>query len=177
MKNASSIVTALFAVLFVGCAAVVNSSTSANPDIGATSQTSTQFSGADKVIYHFGDSSIPPEWHRSYTITITGKTAELVVDSYGKIVDTAKIDIDNEKFEALIKTIRKAEIHKVDVKSPSPFCSGGTSESLKIYQQKTELFSGDVSHCQGDWGTLAGDLRSVKAELVDLFPDKKAKLK
>lgn len=177
MKNNTSIVTVLFVVLFIGCAAATNSSIAANADTTAASQTSTQYSGATRVVYHFGDSSIPPEWHRSYTITITRETAQLVIDSYGKVIDESRINIDNEKFESLIKTIDRAKIHKVNVKSASPSCTGGTSESLKIYDQDNVLFDGDVYHCQGNWGTLAGDLRSVKAEMVNLFPDKKVGLK
>src|SRR5690606_31570938 len=43
--------------------------------------------------FHFGDASLPPEAHRSWTVTVTPDMAYVVVDSYGDVVgeDTAEI--------------------------------------------------------------------------------------
>ena len=38
------------------------------------------------VEYHYQDSSVPPEYHRSYTLTVTQGEADLVVDSYGDVL-------------------------------------------------------------------------------------------
>ena len=36
----------------------------------------------DRITYHFGDASVPPEYHRSYTITVAPDKIDMVVDSY-----------------------------------------------------------------------------------------------
>ena len=39
-----------------------------------------------KIVYSYGDSSVPPKYHRSYTITATKDGIRIVVDSYGNIL-------------------------------------------------------------------------------------------
>jgi hypothetical protein len=34
----------------------------------------------------FNDSSVPPEYHRRYTLTADAESAQLVVDSYGDVL-------------------------------------------------------------------------------------------
>lgn len=38
------------------------------------------------VRYHYRDSSVPPEHHRSYTVTVTPDEAHIGVDSYGDVL-------------------------------------------------------------------------------------------
>ena len=42
--------------------------------------------GASKIVYHFKDRSVPPEYHRSYTIEVTKDSSSCIVDSYGNII-------------------------------------------------------------------------------------------
>ena len=41
-----------------------------------------------EIIYRFGDASVPPDYHRSYTITVTAGGVRIVVDSYGDFTVT-----------------------------------------------------------------------------------------
>jgi hypothetical protein len=41
-----------------------------------------------EITYHFGDASVPPNYHRSYTITVTADSVKIVVDSYGNYIKT-----------------------------------------------------------------------------------------
>ena len=176
MKNVGFVAMVFLTMAFAECSSNVDNS-NVGIDKTRSSETKTQFTAATKIIYHFGDASVAPQWHRSYSITVTRSEAQLVIDSYGKIIDQATRDIAATDFEKLIETIRDANISKVTATSDSSGCTGGTSESLTIYDQETELLDADVYHCQGDWGTLSGNIGSVKAAMVDLFPDKRSELK
>jgi len=46
-----------------------------------------------KIIYSYGDSSVPPQYHRSYTITVTNEKLHIVVDSYGDILHEKEYDM------------------------------------------------------------------------------------
>ena len=51
-----------------------------------------------EITYHFGDASVPPKYHRSYTVTVTTDKVRIVVDSYGKILADKGYEITNKQF-------------------------------------------------------------------------------
>lgn len=60
----------------------------------------------DKIYYHFSDSSVPPKYHRSYTIVITKDEVECSVDVYGDVIAEKSYEFTQEKFDKLVqKTI------------------------------------------------------------------------
>ncbi|MCL5991748.1 MAG: hypothetical protein M1419_06560, partial [Bacteroidetes bacterium] len=58
-----------------------------------------------KIIYYFYDSSVPPKYHRSYTITITENKLMIVVDSYGDIINEKEFEIDSSQFVMIKKSL------------------------------------------------------------------------
>ena len=72
----------LLALLGCGC----NSQhLSTSTDVLVTSEVMNE---TNKVEYRYGDSSLPPDYHRSYTITITEDKKTISIDSYGKVLLT-----------------------------------------------------------------------------------------
>ncbi len=53
------------------------------------------------IEYRFSDSSTPPQYHRSFTITVDSNQAHLTVDVYGTILADSIYTINNEKFNEL----------------------------------------------------------------------------
>lgn len=163
--------TLLTVLIFVGCMVLFSK-------CDARQGETPSLANATRVIYHFGDSSVPPEYHRSHTLTVTKSNARLVVDSYGKIVDEATVIISEEQFNQVLKTIRDSKIAVRRSVKEDEGCSGGTSESLEILEGESVLFKADIYHCGGsDYGTLTGDIKAVKEKLKSLFPDFRDELK
>ncbi len=124
-----------------------------------------------EITYSFGDSSVPPEYHRSYNITITTDMLRIVVDSYGDILADEEYEITNEQFNNVEYSLESNEIGNC----PSggyDYCTGGTSEGISYSDGENEIFSGTVYHCGGkDTGDLCGDITSFAYDVKDLVPE------
>lgn len=136
-------------------------------------ETSTQ---ADKLVYHFGDASLPPQYHRSYTVTVTASTLHIIMDSYGDKIGEKSFELKSGDFKGLMDAFTKAGIKNCDMKE-EPGCTGGTSESVTLFNKDAKTFDGSVYHCGGsNSGSLCGDTEALKAHIkgmVEGFPDTK----
>jgi hypothetical protein len=131
-----------------------------------------------KIVYEFKDSSVPPEYHRSYVITITKSEARLAVDSYGKVVEEATLKITDKEFNQIVETIAAAKIRRVSETSAKQGCAGGTSETLKLFDGNKESLTASIYNCGGEsYGNLKGDIAAVKAKVTALFPKTENRLK
>ena len=125
----------------------------------------------DKIIYRFGDSSVPPPYHRSYEIVANKSTINIVVDSYGDIISEKSIELRSENFTDILQTIKKAEISPQKERN-SIGCTGGTSDYLDLFNGDQNIFSGFVYNCGGEkFGNMKGDITIVKTKLKSLIPD------
>ncbi len=123
-----------------------------------------------EIIYRFGDASVPPEYHRSYTITVTPTQVRRITDSYGDVLEDQVGALDEEQFLALVASLRASGLGVVD-SGDSDGCTGGTTETLEIVMDDGERSEGSVSHCgREDSGTLRGDLTSFVVDLNALLP-------
>lgn len=110
------------------------------------------WSQTTKVVYRFGDSSLPPDYHRSYTIVITADKMSITFDSYGKELLNRDYPNTAEAFKAFIDELSKTGIKKNKAKD-NP-CTGGTTESLKLYKGDECYLNGYAAECSGDIGSL-----------------------
>jgi hypothetical protein len=125
-----------------------------------------------KIVYHFKDASVPPQYHRSYTITVTRDQAHIVVDSYGDIVADATTDIPEQIMDDLVKFIEIYQIEKKNRKRDTMKCTGGTSKSLTVYSDDNILLDGTVYQCGGRMeSSISGDIDSFTKKLEGLVPD------
>lgn len=123
-----------------------------------------------KFVYKFHDSSVPPEYHRSFTITVTHNTIEKMVDSYGDTISYEKKEIESEKFSALKKIVTEAEISNCTT-SGKDNCTGGTGISIYFYSDNERVFKGYAAQCGGqDTGDMCGDFEKVLNFLNSLLP-------
>ena len=85
----------------------------------------------DEIEFHFSDSSVPPEYHRSYNILVSKDSIELIVTSYQDTLAKSTISISESDFEK----IRKATIHANEVrpKTTAVAESGSTMSYLDGY--------------------------------------------
>ncbi len=123
------------------------------------------------IEYQFRDSSVPPQYHRSYSIVVQPKTVRIKVDSYGDILADKTIDIRETSFVELITTINASRLVSVESRSEAG-CSGGTSEILTIFTTDGQVYQGDFEHCGGiGIPEKAGDVKNVVQALKNLIPD------
>ena len=124
-----------------------------------------------RVEYRYTDSSVPPQYHRSFVIDVTRDTARVVVDSYGEVLARDSRAISPEEFRAVLETIEEAGLTIVPEKE-NEGCTGGTTETVVLYGEGGILFQGWVYHCAGDdYGTMEGDVEAVAHEIRALIPN------
>jgi hypothetical protein len=117
------------------------------------------------IVYRFNDASVPPEYHRSYTLTADAESVNLVVDSYGDVLhDVTEPNVDELWQDALGESQMLSTVTNVTTDGA---CAGGTSEELRLLdderQAVIDLF---VDHC----GSSAGpDLDEAVAGELALF--------
>jgi hypothetical protein len=126
--------------------------------------------GVRRVVYEYGDASVEPRYHRSYTIDVTKDSVHVVVDSYGDVLADTTYSLDGDRFEALLEELEESGLHSVDGSRPGG-CTGGTTEAFILYGEDGVVLSGSVYHCGGeDYGDLAGDLEGAAGAVRALVP-------
>ncbi|TAL69815.1 MAG: hypothetical protein EPN82_04120 [Bacteroidetes bacterium] len=124
-----------------------------------------------KIIYYYYDSSVPPKYHRSYTITITSDSIRIIVDSYGDVINDKEFEIDSNQFELIKKSLVLNRIKK-GKKIESKGCTGGTSDKIEYYDNDKCLLSASAYHCGNkDYGDLRGDIKNVAQDIRNLIPN------
>ena len=124
-----------------------------------------------EITYHFGDASVPPEYHRSYTVKVTLYKIRIVVDSYGEILAEEGYEITNKQFNDVRNSLERYKIRNCTL-GDDEGCSGGTSERISYSDGENEIFSGSVYHCGGeDTGNLCGDITSFAYDVKNLVPN------
>jgi hypothetical protein len=123
-----------------------------------------------EIVYSFQDSSVPPDYHRSYTATLTPVKAHLVVDSYGRLINDVSEPLSQARFNELATHLEKLEIHSRLAASPQEPCVGGQASRLTVYSGSKILLEGDFKECNGQiQSNLAGDLNVFFKKIKDCF--------
>lgn len=123
----------------------------------------------DRIEYSFSDSSVPPEFHRSFSLIVTPDSAAISIYSYGDVLLKDTYDVSPEKFSKAVSELRSLGIRKVRRGHASP-CSGGTSETLRLYAGSKVLFDGYEDNCQERMSTMRVGGRDIPEALGDVFP-------
>jgi hypothetical protein len=130
----------------LGCGSSDNAST-------GVSVSSDDWEETTRIEYRYGDSSVAPDYHRSYVVTITDSSKMIAIDSYGDVLLTKQYSNTPSGFQAFKEELSKKGIKKHKEKD-SGGCSGGTSESIRLYKGDAMFFDAYVYHCSGESGTL-----------------------
>ena len=159
IRNGLAITAALAATL-AGCASNAKGSGPEMTDSGLP-PTAT-------VSYHFQDSSVPPKYHRSYTLTFDRNQAHVVVDSYGDVL----ADRTAPMTEAAWTTVSNnfPAIRNITVREPEQGCVGGTGFGLKVVDSGAAVFSLQASVCGGANSDAARRVRDWVQPVRTLLP-------
>ena len=123
----------------------------------------------DELVYRYQDASVPPHYHRSYSITATEDRILRVVDSYGDEIERQEAPLNPGELRTLL-----AEVERSLARRATPVeqagCTGGTGESVTVSRKGEPLFRASVYHCGGkDSGDLVGNASALRDAMVALL--------
>jgi hypothetical protein len=129
-------------------------------------------SDAAVIEYRYGDASVPPEFHRSYTLTITRTDVHVVVDSYGDVIVEATEPLPGEVWDDLVADVGDmAALDAGNGAGGGDGCAGGTSRHLTVRDAGVVVVDLDAEVC-GDAGSRAGErIDDYVAPVTEVFPD------
>ena len=146
------LVLALIAVLslFVQC----KSNNDEQPETEQGTNSSADWEQTTIMEYRFGDASVAPQYHRSYTISISSSKKTITIDSYGDVLLQRQYDNTAEEYQKFREAVAEKGISKHEEKEVSG-CTGGKTEYVRLYKGDEMYFDAYVYHCGGeDTGTL-----------------------
>jgi len=120
------------------------------------------------VVYAFGDSSVPPAYHRSVTLTVTADQATIVVDSYGDVLAEESAATPAQVWQQLGDTL--PALASLEVAPPQQGCVGGTTLRVSVSTPDAELLQLDPEFCGGSNEGLEEAIDAWIAPARDLFP-------
>lgn len=124
------------------------------------------------VTYEFYDSSVPPEYHRSYEIELFVEEGSVSVNvhSYGDILHNESFDYSNGQESTLFDLLNKIDpAFKIEEGNS---CSGGTGEMLRIAMKDGTSHSMYIDHCDhDDFPKSCGDVKAVINHLKEMIPN------
>lgn len=89
-----------------------------------------------KIIYVYHDSSVPPQYHRSYRISCIENELELIVNTYNEIINQKKISIDKKVFDTIVELLKKLKFKKKT--KESKWCCWWTWKTIQIIYDNNE---------------------------------------
>ncbi|CAN5588440.1 hypothetical protein BH10ACT1_BH10ACT1_14930 [soil metagenome] len=140
----------LLVVLALALAAVGCGVASADPNPGGGGGTGAEYEPATTEVHvAFQDSSVPPQYHRSYEIIVADRQAHVVVDSYGTVIRDEEIAIPDSVWTAFVRSLDNelAAIDEAD--EPNEDCPGGTSIAVEVSSGDAR-FARDMASCGSD---------------------------
>ena len=125
----------------------------------------------DEAVYHFQDASVPPQHHRSVTITAKAGSIVRVVDSYGEEIERAEGTLAEGGLAKLAAVLADGKVRTKPEEEgvATAKCAGGTSETVTLRNGGKDVFVGIIDHCGGgDTPDFEGDLGPFIAALKAL---------
>jgi len=118
------------------------------------------------IQYRFVDASVPPEYHRSYTVTATEHDWHYTVDSYGTIISDTTQKMTEGWWQEIKLAYKKAKLRK-GKESEGKGCAGGTQVIIEVSFSENRQLRLTEARCGGkNSGNLRGNTAVLKAVLL-----------
>lgn len=138
---------------------------------GCSAEPAHQFDpAATTIVYEFTDSSVPPEYHRSFTLTVEGGIGTIVVGTYDEETARDEQEVSSAVVEDLVAAYNAGDLADVfDVKLPDDNgCGGGQTFEL-TFDDGSEEASTTIYRCSDESEEPALALAAVADPLLDPF--------
>lgn len=152
--------------LLVLAAAALALLTGCNASMADSARLSLLDPETTQIQYRFNDASVPPEYHRSYTLTASAAEARIVVDAYGDVLHDEIATVDDDTWRAVL---RAAAGLPTDSSGHSDDCAGGTSRDLLITEADERVLDVQVADCGSDGQGQAEVIEAFVTPLLELF--------
>lgn len=124
---------------------------------------------ATTITYSFTDSSVPPEYHRSFDLTIADGTGTVVVRTYDEEVAREEAAVDPAAVNELVTAYNDGDLSEVfATPEDDDGCTGGTGVAIVLddgeHQDEAELYVCDDANTEA-----ATQLRTAVAPLLAAF--------
>lgn len=120
------------------------------------------------ITYVFHDASVPPRYHRSFTLTVTRKSTRMVVDSYGTVLADQTRATPDAVWHGLVAGVSTIDGRPVEV--PGQGCTGGTRVDILIDSGDTRVVDLRPEFCGGVNAELKDAIRTWIAPALAIFP-------
>lgn len=141
---------------------------SQRPASQAASPSTTQLPHGAVVTYRFQDSSVPPPYHRSYTLTFDQERARIVVDSYGEVLADETTAMTPEAWEGVSASFDV--IRGLKVAEPAQGCTGGTGFAVNVNSDGTAVVDIEGYACGGVNSEASDQVKTWVSPVRSLFP-------
>lgn len=141
-----------------------------------TSLTNTAQNNNYRYSYRFTDSSVPPQYHRSYEIIVENGNVLFSVDSYGDILYSETLPLQNDQLNDFVTKLKGCKlVNKAESKGEG--CTGGTSVSFSIQSTQMKPMDGYEYYCANHtYGNISGKVDDAVRIFKALIPDFALKL-
>lgn len=100
-----------------------------------------------RITYEFHDASIPPQYHRSITLTVSREEAQIVIDSYGDVLADESTTTPPEVWRTLSDSL--PDLVALTPTAPEEGCTGGTGMDVIIESSRDPLLNLSPQFCAG----------------------------
>lgn len=133
--------------LVIGCLATLLVVTGCSSSDDGSGSAGAALPDDAMVEYDFQDSSVPPQYHRSYVLTVTEAESQIVVDSYGEVLAEETVPTAPEVWQQLSDGYPALE--GLSLSPQAEGCAGGTSFDLIVTQPTETLVDIGAELCGG----------------------------
>ncbi len=116
------------------------------------------------IEYQFTDASVPPQYHRSWTLRVDPMTARITVDSYGDALAERETALPDGLWQRLTANLPAEQ----SPAGPADGCTGGTSMAVRVSSDDRVLLDRSGDNCGGV--NTMDDVATWIAPARDLFP-------
>lgn len=134
---------AVAAAALVGCGV----SSGGSPSIDRFDRPPELDPASAQIELRFTDSSVPPEYNRSYVVLVEDSTAHAVVRSYDEVLHDERIDLGSDRWARFVADVSSAVDDLPNPGADSESCSGGTQTELTVRSGGAVRFHVDIDDC------------------------------
>jgi hypothetical protein len=140
----------------------------ATPESSPSPVASSALAAGAVVTYAFHDSSVPPQYQRSVTLTVTEETSHIVIDSYGDVLADKTASTPPDVWGTLAATL--PDVSGLPIDEQTEACAGGTGISLTVATDTETTVELDPQFCGGSNPGVEAAIDAWIAPARDLFP-------
>lgn len=137
------------------------------PAEGEAEEATPPDSATTQVEAHYRDSSVPPQYHRSWTLTLNHAEAHIIIDSYGDVIADETVAMPAAMWDAFVADLERS-LDALDEPSGEGACPGGTGVGLEVSDGGAADSRVEVDGCADSDRALRDEIKELVRPFTDL---------